>query len=75
MATYYVELPSLHVPRDGAYNVHRYVVTISSDATALLINLTKVRPWIQTELNVKTRDGGQQISGLVDCAATLDFVS
>jgi hypothetical protein len=30
---------------------------------------------IRTELNGKTRDGGQLISGLVDYYATLDFVS
>jgi hypothetical protein len=47
----------------------------SSRATALLIGLTKARPLILIELNVKTPNGGQLISGLVDCAATLDFVS
>jgi hypothetical protein len=47
----------------------------SSTATTLLTNLTEARPLIQTELIVKTLDGGQLISGLVDCAATLDFVS
>jgi hypothetical protein len=30
---------------------------------------------IRTELNAKTLDGGQLVSGLVDCAATLDFES
>jgi hypothetical protein len=40
-----------------------------------LIDLTEARPLIQTELIVKSHDGGHQISGLVDCAATLDFVS
>jgi hypothetical protein len=43
-------------------------------ATALLTGLTKARPLIRTELNVKSPNGGHQISGLVDCAATLDFV-
>jgi hypothetical protein len=37
-------------------------------------DLTEARPLIRTELTVKTPDGGHQISGLVDCAATLDFV-
>jgi hypothetical protein len=35
----------------------------------------ETRPLVRTELTVKTLDGGHQISGLVDCAATLDFVS
>jgi hypothetical protein len=44
-------------------------------ATALLTGLTEARPLFRTELTVKTRDGGHQISGLMDCAATLDFLS
>jgi hypothetical protein len=40
-----------------------------------LTDLTEARPLIRTELTVKTPDGGHQISGLVDCPATLDFVS
>jgi hypothetical protein len=47
----------------------------SPPATALLTDLTEARPLIRTELTVKTHNGGHQISGLVDCAATLDFVS
>jgi hypothetical protein len=47
----------------------------SPPATALLTNLTEARPLIRTELTVKSPDGGHQISGLVDCVATLDFVS
>jgi predicted aspartyl protease len=39
-----------------------------------MADLTEARPLIRTELTVKTPDGGHQISGLVDCAATLDFV-
>jgi hypothetical protein len=46
----------------------------SSKATALLTDLTEARPLLRTELNVKTPNGGQLISGLVDCAATLEFV-
>jgi hypothetical protein len=40
----------------------------------MLTDLTEARPLIRTELTVKTPDGGHRISGLVDCAATLDFV-
>jgi hypothetical protein len=47
----------------------------SPPATALLTNLTEARPLIRSELTVKYLDGGHQISCLVDCAATLDFVS
>jgi hypothetical protein len=48
----------------------------SIDATALLTYLTEARPLIHTELEVKTLDGEQLISGLVgDCAVALDFVS
>jgi hypothetical protein len=43
--------------------------------TLPLTDLTEALPVIRTELNVKTRDGGQLISGLFDCAATLNFVS
>jgi hypothetical protein len=58
-----LQLPSLHY--DNFY----------SDATvAMLPYLTKARPVIRTELNVKTLHVGQLISALVDCAATLDFV-
>jgi hypothetical protein len=46
----------------------------SSPATTQLTDLTEARPLIRTELTVRTLDDGHQISGLVDCAATLDFV-
>jgi hypothetical protein len=46
----------------------------SSTATAHLVDLSEARPLIRIELTVKTPDGGQLISELVDCAATLDFV-
>jgi hypothetical protein len=39
----------------------------------MLNDLTEARTLIRTELNVKTHDGGQLISRMVDCAATLDF--
>jgi hypothetical protein len=41
----------------------------------MLTDLTEARPLIQTEMTVKTVDGGQLFFGLVDCAATLDSVS
>jgi hypothetical protein len=40
-----------------------------------LKDLTEDRPLIRTELLVKTLDGGQLVTSLVDCAATFDFVS
>jgi hypothetical protein len=48
---------------------------LSPPTTALLTDLTEAGPLIRAELTVKTLDGEHQISGLVDCAATLDFVS
>jgi hypothetical protein len=66
---------SVPVPPDSAEHSIATLQQISSPATALLIDLTEARPLIRTELTVKTHDGGHQISGLVDCAATLDFVS
>jgi hypothetical protein len=45
------------------------------EATALLTNLIEARPLIRVQLNVKNSNGGHLISGLVYCAATLDFVS
>jgi hypothetical protein len=39
-----------------------------------MTDLTEARPLLRTELNVKLFDGGQLTSGLVDYAATLDFV-
>jgi hypothetical protein len=39
------------------------------------MDLTEARPLIRSELTVKTFHGGQLIYRLVDCAATLDFVS
>jgi methyl coenzyme M reductase subunit C len=40
-----------------------------------MTDLTEARPLTRTELTVKTSDGGHFFSVLVDCAATLDFVS
>jgi hypothetical protein len=45
------------------------------EATAMLTDLNEAWPLIRTELTVKTLDGRQLFSAVVDCAATLDFVS
>jgi hypothetical protein len=66
---------SVHVPSDDAEPSIATLQQFSSLATALLTDLTEARPLIRNELTVKTPDGGHQISGSVDCAATLDFVS
>jgi hypothetical protein len=66
---------SAHVPHvDTEASIAR-LQQFSPPTTALLSDLTEARPLIRTELTVQTPDGGHQISGLVDCAATLDFVS
>jgi hypothetical protein len=66
---------SVHVPPVEAEESIATLKQFSPPATALLTDLTEARPLIRTEVTVKTHDGGHQISGLVDCAATLDFVS
>jgi hypothetical protein len=66
---------SVHVPSSDAEQSIATLRQFSPPATALLIDLTEARPLIRSELTVKTPDGGHQNSGLVDCAATLDFVS
>jgi hypothetical protein len=66
---------SVHVPHVDTEESIATLQQSSSTATALLTDLTEARPLIRTELTVKTLDGGQLISGLVDCAATLNFVS
>jgi hypothetical protein len=66
---------SVHVPPVDAEESIATLRQFSPPATALLTDLTEARPLIRTELTVKTPDGGHQISGLVDCVATLDFVS
>jgi hypothetical protein len=47
----------------------------SRKAATLLTDLTEARPLVRTELTVKTPYGGKLFSRLVDCAATLDFMS
>jgi hypothetical protein len=41
----------------------------------MLTDLIEARPLIRIEPTVKSLNGGQLTFGLVDCAATLDFVS
>jgi hypothetical protein len=64
---------SVHVPHVDAEESIATLQQFSPPATTLLTDLTQARPLIRTELAVKTHDGGHQNSGLVDCAATLDF--
>jgi hypothetical protein len=66
---------SVRVPHDDTEESIATLPQFSSTATALLTDITEARPLIRTELTVKTRDGGQLVTRLVDCAATLDFVS
>jgi hypothetical protein len=40
-----------------------------------MTDLTDARPFIRTELALKNLAGGHNMSGLMNCAATLDFVS
>jgi hypothetical protein len=69
------QLLSVHVPAIEAEESVATLKQFSSQATSLVTDLTEARPLFRTELSVKTPAGGHQISGLVDCAATLDFVS
>jgi hypothetical protein len=64
---------SVHVPPNKPTSSITLVRQFSWDATGLLFDLTEARPLNRVELNVKTPHGGQQISGLVYCAVTLDF--
>jgi hypothetical protein len=66
---------SVHVPHVDTEESISMLQSFSPTATTLLTDLTEARPLIRTELTVKTPNGGHQITGLVDCAATLDFVS
>jgi hypothetical protein len=47
----------------------------SSKSAVVFPDLTEARPLIRNEQTMKNPHGGHLISGLVDCAATLDFVS
>jgi hypothetical protein len=59
-----------HVPEESIATMRQF----SPEANALLTDLTEARPLIRAELAVTSHSAGQQFSGLVDCAATLDFV-
>jgi hypothetical protein len=65
----------VHVPPVDTEASIATLQQFSPPATSLLTAITEARPWIRTELTVIFFDGGHQITGLVDCAATLDFVS
>jgi hypothetical protein len=65
---------SVHVPPVGTEESIATVKQFSPPSTELLNDLTEARPLILTEVTVKTPDGGHHTCGLVDCAATLDFV-
>jgi hypothetical protein len=69
------EPTSVLVPPDVPEESIATLRQFSPEATALLTDLTDARLLIRTELTLKTPNRGQLISGLVDCAATLDFVS
>jgi hypothetical protein len=68
------EPSSVHVPPVDSEESIATLQQFSPLLTVLLTDLTEARPLIRTELTVKTLNGGNQIFGLVDCAATLDFV-
>jgi hypothetical protein len=61
----------LDVPKESIAKLRQF----PPEATAMLTDLTDARPMIRIELTLKIPNGEQQISGLVDCAATLNFVS
>jgi hypothetical protein len=46
----------------------------SPEATATLTDLIEAWPLIRNDKTMKNPNGGQLISGLVDCASTLDLV-
>jgi hypothetical protein len=53
----FVEPPSLLVPQDEPTTAIATMRQFSSDATAMLSDLTEARPLIRTELAMKTYDG------------------
>jgi hypothetical protein len=61
--TSFVGPPSLHVPQEGATVSIATLRQFLPDATAMLIDLSEAQPLICTDLNVRTLDGGQLISG------------
>jgi hypothetical protein len=73
--TTHVDPPSVHVQQDEPTPPIVTLRQLSPDASTVLTDLTKARPLIRTEMNVKSHDGGQLIFELADCTSTLDFVS
>jgi hypothetical protein len=69
------QFTSVRLPLDNTEESIATLQQCSSTTTALLTDITEARPLIRIELTMKTLDGGRLGSGLVDCAATLDFVS
>jgi hypothetical protein len=69
------ESTSVRVPPNDTGESIAALLQFSLKAAALLTDLAEARPLILTKLVVKVHDGEQLICGLVDCAATLDFVS
>jgi hypothetical protein len=65
---------SIRVPPDDTEESIATLPQFSSIPTVLLTNHTEARPLIRIELTMKTHDGGQLVTGLVDCVATRDFV-
>jgi hypothetical protein len=74
MSTTHDELTSVHALHDDTEESIATLQQFPPKAAALLTDLTKARPLIHTELSVTNPHGGHLISGLVDCAATLEFV-
>jgi hypothetical protein len=68
------EPTSVRVPSDITKESIATLPQFSSKHAALLTDMMEAWPLICTKLTVKTHDGRQLISGLVNCAATLDFV-
>jgi hypothetical protein len=66
---------SVRVPFDDTEESIATLSQFSSTATVLLQDLTEARPLFRSGLIVKTLDGGKLVTGLVDCVASLDFVS
>jgi hypothetical protein len=68
-----MEPSSLPVPPNELIASIATLRQFPTDATAMLTYFTEACPLIRTEPNVHTHNGGQLISGLGDCIATLDF--
>jgi hypothetical protein len=65
---------SVRVPPDNTKESTAMLPQFSSTVSALFADLTEARPLIRRELTVKTPNGGQLVTCLVDCAVTFDLV-